>query len=114
MRDDQIQQLEDLSSDLIDVALEECDPKTWPGAGKPIADMTKDERGDRYWSKKNGAATVMIAAKIRSLIDQRTRPDWAPNKQDADDLDKEIDSVTREAEKRLEGIHAGKPARRTH
>lgn len=117
MRDDQIKRLEELGNELIDVVLEESDPKEWPGAGKPLASLEQQERGDRYWCKKNAGATLVLAMKIHSLVETRTRPDWKPSDKDAEDLEAEQKAAEREAAKVLERIHAGgaKPAsRRTH
>ncbi|WP_206751605.1 hypothetical protein [Paraburkholderia sp. BL17N1] len=53
---------------MIDVYLDEADPANWPGVGTAGEHMTKEERGDRYWCKKNAAATVMLATETRKLI----------------------------------------------
>ena len=58
MRDDQITRLQALSESLGEVVIHEVDPANWPGAEKDPADLTQQERGDRYWSKKNAAATM--------------------------------------------------------
>lgn len=101
MRDDQRSRVEELANELIDVVIEEADPKLWPGAGKPLADLQQQERGDRYWCKKNAAATLVLAVKIQSLIEKIDRPDW---KDDEKDIDEQITAAQREAEKRLETI----------
>lgn len=67
MRDDQIVKLKALSEGLADVVLEEANPSNWPGAGKTMADLTRDERGDRHWSKKNAAATMTLLVKVISI-----------------------------------------------
>lgn len=51
-----------------DTVLIETDPDNWPGAGKAIDKHTKQERGDRYWSKKNAAATLTLLTKMHTLI----------------------------------------------
>jgi hypothetical protein len=68
MRPDQAERLAQLEESLIDVYLDEADPANWPGVGTAGEHMTKEERGDRYWSKKNAAATVMLAMETRKLI----------------------------------------------
>lgn len=52
MRPDQLVRLAELSEKLADVVLEEADPAEWPGANMPLASLSQQERGDRYWSKK--------------------------------------------------------------
>ena len=49
MHQDYKTRLTALSDKLTDVVLEEADPGNWPGAGKKPSELTKDERGDRYW-----------------------------------------------------------------
>lgn len=41
-----------LSGKLTDAVLEDADPDNWPGAGKKPSELTKYERGDRFWDKK--------------------------------------------------------------
>jgi hypothetical protein len=68
MRNDQIERLRDLEERLIDVYLDEADPDNWPGVGSMGDQLTKEQRGDRYWEKKNAVATVMLAHETRKLI----------------------------------------------
>ena len=114
MRDDQLKRLQDLSDDLIEVVLEESDPKTWPGHGVPIADMTKDDRGDRYWCKKNAAATLTLAMRVQSLLDIDNR--YSTHKKPGDDdIDEEVKAAEREAEKILGRINRQAESKRnTH
>ncbi|CRL45836.1 hypothetical protein SGGMMB4_03928 [Sodalis glossinidius str. 'morsitans'] len=60
MHNDEKTRLSKLSDKLTDVVLEEADPDNWPGAGKAIDAHTKQERGDRYWCKKNAATTLTL------------------------------------------------------
>lgn len=68
MRPDQIERLKLLEESLIDVYLDEADPANWPGVGTMGAQLTKEERGNRYWEKKNAIATVALAQETRKLI----------------------------------------------
>lgn len=105
MRADQIERLNNLSSSLTDVALVEADPATWPGKDKKLADLTQDERGDRYWSKKNAAATLTLLIKIHSIlgIAERGLNQVMP---EADDLDDDIAKTERAAKKILSKFKA--------
>ena len=103
MREDQIQRLKDLSEKLADVVLQEADPDEWPGANMPIAAISPQERGDRYWCKKNAAATFSLLERTHSLltdaVDPRNqRPAGEP------DVEKQIAQREREAEKLLAGV----------
>ncbi len=98
MRKDQLERLSLLSEKLADVVLDEADPDFWPGFGVPIADMTKEERGDRYWCKKNAAATLMLLTKVETIRAENPKkdPDDEPN------LDKVIAKAEADAAKLVE------------
>ena len=63
--------LEDLADRLTEIAIDECDPTRWPGHGKRVGEMDKAERGDRYWSKQNAQATIMLVKQLHNLVQQR-------------------------------------------
>lgn len=68
MRADQYERLQSLSERLTEVFLIEGEPDNWPGAGVPPAELTKAERGDRYWSKKNAFATISLIHRVGGLV----------------------------------------------
>lgn len=114
MRDDQYAKLKGLQEKLTDVVLVEADPAKWPGDGKALADLSRDERGDRYWCKKNAAATLTMLMKVHSLtgvLEQRGgfgAPPPDPEGADGEaDLDKEIRSAEREAARIIQRVTAG-------
>ncbi|WP_050465095.1 hypothetical protein [Herbaspirillum autotrophicum] len=120
MTDDQYQRLQALTEKLMDVFLSEADPDSWPGAGiKPNA-MDKETRGNRYWCKKDAAATLTLNMRAITMIDaihRRTPEDGeplgagAPEGADAEDsLDSDIARAEKQAEKLMEkmrkkGLH---------
>ena len=67
MRDDQRARLAALSEKLADVMLEEADPDLWPGAGIPMDEWTRGDRGDRVWMKKNANATMTLLLRVEQL-----------------------------------------------
>lgn len=110
MRPDQMQRLRDLSEKLIDVVLEEADPDEWPGAGQPIASMSKQERGDRFWCKRNASATFALSQRVQELIGGEVGT-FEPD----DDMEKTIQRREKEAAALLEramkkarGVSGGK------
>lgn len=110
MHDDYKTRLTELSDKLTDTVLVEADPDCWPGADKPISEHTKEERGDRYWFKKNAAATLTLLTKVHTLIGLHTRggtPKEAPSDGDFE-LGKQIAAAEREAAKIIERIQNGK------
>ena len=109
MRPEQLQRLQELSEKLADVVLEEADPAEWPGAGVPLADMTTADRGNRYWCKKNAAATFSLLERTASLLTDVKTVGNDRNKDD-DDLEKQINAKEREASKLLEKVMKGAKA----
>lgn len=103
MRQDQIERLRTLAEKLADVVLEEADPDMWPGTGMPLADMTKDQRGDRFWCKKNAAATFALLQRTESVLNP-TVPDGGPKP--SADVEHDIAQAERMAAKALETARA--------
>lgn len=107
MRQDQFERLQSLSEKLTDVFLEEADSDMWPGAGVPLQSMDKATRGDRYWSKKNAAATVMLIGRVENLVgsiqlDSQAGLGAAQVSDGESELDAEIASAEKEAAKLLD------------
>lgn len=108
MREDQIQRLQLLSEDLAEVVIGETDPNAWPGAGKPLAELTKDERGDRYWTKKNAAATMTLLLKVVNIAGMLNRHKPAPDAgQAGDELEAELAAAEREAQAIIDRLQKG-------
>lgn len=99
MRDDQITRLQALSERLGEVVIHEVDPEQWPGADKQLGELTQQERGDRYWCKKNAAATMTLLLKVVNIsgVLNRTKPATDAGNA-ADGLDGELAAAEREAQ----------------
>lgn len=67
MRQDQYEKLQSLSEKLMDALLWEADPERWSGDGLSPRGMSTQERGDRYWCKKNAVATAALIHRVMSL-----------------------------------------------
>jgi hypothetical protein len=109
MNQEQFDKLQALQERLTDVFLDEADPQSWPGVGIPLANMDKDTRGDRYWSKKNAAATISLMQRIVNLTDSIRRRTLEGDlggvgEQPEVDIDKEIDAAEREAARLLDQV----------
>lgn len=113
MRQDQFDKLQALSERLTDVALDEADPDQWPGAGWKPSELTKEQRGDRYWSKKNAVATFSLIGRIHQLTDHIREAsagggaDAGAVKEPEEDLDAEINAAEKEAAKLLDKMQRG-------
>lgn len=114
MHSDYKTRLTALSDKLTDVVLEEAEPDNWPGAGKEITKHTKQERGDRYWHKKNAAASLTLLVKVHSLIGMHTRGGTPkPGGEDPDEeaflLGQQVAAAERKAMEVIERMqHKGK------
>ena len=96
---------EALSEKLTDVVLYEADPDNWPGAARPPRQHSQQERGDRYWCKKNAAATLTLLVKVHRLIGQQQRgKSGAGDDDEKFELGQQIASAEREAKKILERL----------
>lgn len=117
MRDDQYTKLKGLTEKLTDVVLEEADPAKWTGAGVEVAQLTRDDRGDRYWCKKNAAATLSVLMRVHNLVGVIERggsaeppPEGAAGESD---LDKEVAAAEKEARSILTKLANTSRARNT-
>ncbi|ASN67374.1 hypothetical protein [Pseudomonas sp. NBRC 111137] len=103
MRDDQITRLQALSERLGEVVITEVDPNNWPAANKLPAELTQEERGNRYWCKKNAAATMTLLLKVVNIAGIMNRQKPAPDAGHAvDELDGELAAAEREAQAIIE------------
>ena len=106
MRQDQYEKLQALTEKLTDAFLGEADPEAWPGHGVGIAVMDQQTRGDRYWCKKNAAATLSVLVRTTNLIGivqmrggvGGTAPTGDPDPDDGG-LDADIKAAEKEAAK---------------
>lgn len=99
MRDDQIVRLQALTERLGEVVISEIDPHNWPGHDKTLTELTQQERGDRYWCKKNAAATMTLLLKTVNIAGILNRQKPAPDAGHViDELDGELAAAEREAQ----------------
>ncbi len=68
MRQDQYEKLQALTEKLTDAFLWEAEPERWSGHGLSPNGMSTQERGDRYWCKKNAVATAALIHRTLSLV----------------------------------------------
>lgn len=105
MRLDQEKRLADLEESLVDVFLDEADPRLWPGYGTPIADMDKDTRGDVYWTKKNAAATMVLIGGVMKLK-ANTRDALGRDPYNTKELDEQIRRAEKDAAQAVDRVMA--------
>jgi len=113
MRQDQYEKLQELTEKLTDAFIGEADPAVWPGHGVEIAVMDQQTRGDRYWCKKNAAATLSVIVRTTNLIgiiQMRGAAGGAggvaepQQAQEEDSLDAEMKAAEKEASKLLDKL----------
>lgn len=99
MRPDQLARLHELSEQLADTFLTEADPNEWAGGNKLPADLSQQERGDRYWCKKNAMATGGVLRYTLDLLLKHEERE--PDDAEEDELDKKIQAAEKSAAKAL-------------
>lgn len=116
MRQDQFERLQAIIEKTTEVLISEADPDLWPGARVLPAAMDQTTRGDRYWAKKNAAATLALTMRCISLvgvIQSRGGIGTPPGDGEgvdveeaerADDMDRAIAAAERDAARRLEQL----------
>lgn len=100
MRPDQLHRIRELSERLADTFISEADPSEWSGDGKTPADLTQQERGDRYWCKRNAMATGGVLRYTLDLIAHHEKGPALPPGEQAErdaDLDRKITEAERRA-----------------
>lgn len=105
MRPDQLSKLSELSEHLADVFISEADPENWTGDGVAPRDMTKEERGNRHWDKKNAMATGGVLRYTLDLIKSGQDHEIDSPAEQAE-RDTDLDKKIVEAEKRAEAALA--------
>ncbi|BDG86583.1 hypothetical protein [Citrobacter koseri] len=112
MHQDYKTRLTALSDKLTDVVLEEADPDNWAGGNKRVNALTKQERGDRYWDKKNAAASLTLLIKVHSLIGMQTRGGTPSDNPGQDDeafaLGQQVSKAEREAAEIIKRLQKAK------
>lgn len=105
MRKDQIERLNDLAERIGEVFIEEADPQNWSGAGLPLSGLDTENRGNRYWDKKNAIQTGSLLARVIDLAERDTRagPSAAT---DPDDAEKDIRKYEKQAKDLLDVIQS--------
>ena len=107
MRPDQLQRIRDLSEHLADTFIAEADPSEWSGDGKPPAELTQQERGDRYWCKRNAMATGGVLRYTLDLIATHEKgPAGGLPPAEQAERDTDLDKKIVEAEKRAKAAVA--------
>lgn len=104
---EQIEKLKELSNKMVEIVLIEADPDTWPGANITLEQMSKTERGDRYWSKKNANQGITTAVKLETLIALLERRKGEVNPKKMDDLEAQVISFEEQAKLRLKKLSNG-------
>lgn len=107
MKLESYERMKALQDRLTDTVLVEADPESWPGQGKQLAELTQQERGDRYWCKRNAAATLSIIMRIHNLIGVvEQRGSLRPNEAGAEEGESDLEAEVRQAEKEAAAILA--------
>lgn len=103
MKLETFRRIEELQEKLAEVVLIEADPVNWTGGDVLPKDLTQEERGDRYWCKKNAAATMSLLTKACSLMNFDGKHQEPPEQTDDNpELDKQVASAEKDAMRLLD------------
>lgn len=108
MNKDQLDQLQNLQTDLFDVVMIDCDPRNWNGYNKTPQEMSREERGGRAFDLKNADKTLAIFARVTNLIDTHTK-ETTGNIKDDEEIEKDLKAVKKSAQDRLKKLGLDKP-----
>ncbi len=103
MNDKQLKELKKLLDYSFEAVKIDCDARNWNGHGKKPEQMTKEERGGRYFDMKNADKSISIYARLTNIIDAHEKPVQGNTKPD-DSLKDETAAVTKEAAKHLKRL----------
>mgnify|MGYP000016294249 CR=1 FL=1 len=105
MRQDQWERLAELEERLAEVVISDADPQHWIGNGRRPGELTKDERGDAYWCRKQAAASISVLMRVVALregVQGSFIAPPAPEGGDAVNMDAELAAVEGEAQKLMD------------
>lgn len=110
MRPDQIAMLKDLEERLADEFIMEATPAHWPGAGKLPMDQTREERGDRKWSKQNAMATGGVLRYVMDITEAARKNEIGSDPEQSEresDLDRQINEAQKRAAEAMNRVMGG-------
>ena len=105
MTPEQTEKLREIQERIADVLLQEMDPDNWAGAGVIPAEMSKEERGNRYFDKKSAATTAVIYLGNEKLL-ANTKEALGRDPYKDDELDEKVAQATKDADKLLKKLRA--------
>lgn len=108
MTPDQAARLDALQDKLLETVFREADPDNWVGGNTMTADLSMEERGNRYWCMKIAAQAVGLYARLDAVSGKSGDLARPP---EGEDLDDEIKRSEREAKKILARVQQGMPKR---
>lgn len=107
MRPDQIERLNAIQEKMVEVLISEADPDKWDGAAllQSGLSLSPQERGNRYWEKKNAAMTLALLKDMGTLA-ENSKAALGRDPYSSEELDKRINKAEADAAKLLEKINS--------
>ena len=100
MRVDQWQRLQAIAEKVAEIAIVDCDPDNWAHSDTPSKKLTRDQRGDAYWSRRQAIATCGVLARIHHLVmNHNVIGDNSTAGSPEDNPEQTLERMVREAEK---------------
>jgi len=105
IRDELRKKMADVTERLMEVLVDEADPDNWTAAEKTLKDMDKDERGARFWDKRNATATLSL---LHGAINLADKLDGFIVEKEVDDILEQVNSADRKAKDALKRMQERK------
>lgn len=101
MNTKQLKKLQDLRNKLFESMVFDTNPENWVAYAKPAREMSKQEKDEAAWCRRQAASSIALWEKIDKLISQHTEPKMVAN-----NLKEEIDlsAIEKEADTLLAQI----------
>lgn len=74
MTPEQLIKLKALRRKLFDAMLFDTDPEHWVGYGKSIEQLTKQEKEEASWCRRQASSSILLWEKIDKLVKQANEP----------------------------------------
>jgi hypothetical protein len=104
MRQDQYVRMQALSEEIAEIAIFDMNPKNWAATGIAAKDMTKEQRGDAYWSRKIIIADIAVLTRMAVLKNTLSAARSPDDEDEETSLDEEITKAETEAKQLLDEV----------
>lgn len=103
MNEKQLKKLQALRNKLFEAMVFDTNPENWVAYAKPAKELSKQEKDEAAWCRRQAASSIALWEKIDKLISQHTAPKTAV---DNNDMQLDLLAIEKEADSLLTQIGA--------